>query len=612
MEYNLPITVLIDRLETDYFNDKWLQISNEATADTHKDLWVNNIVNASTEIFRYYILWFLSGEYCLLANNKRGQFDIGLLETALQKISNQIEVPDEESIQHELQNAFARNILYPLKHHVKRTLIYFERDLRSQVSLEHKKQLLRGDKIDENGQEIDEQVLAYSSTFRHVIYFTRIEHFTYHYSETIVRDLLLLGKEVGVLQIDDELKEAIGVKLNFLLRKLLYRIRSSNSDSDAGLVYSFDQEDDVELSVEKIPLSEKLDEWDKLINTHYGFIANFKFEQRKRVQAIYEKGELFYCYQDFHGLIKIFKDDTKSIEQTINLIDLFSQKESSSLQMDEYARKVTQSYLFNNKISLECENNRLTYDQCNDLYEMIRNHQNINNVRNYFPWEKLAQTISRKIDELLDNLIDKNKYNQFKVFLRLYAKTIDKLEETSKWSKSKSFLPIQMPFSECQSNYDVIVKSYPTTKLFFFSSFLLPLNYSDVSKSKEELRLRKLKYDTLDSVYDKLQHVVEDVNESSEKMRKQERRSVEILAIFSAVALFSVGSIQIFSQEAVTSDPHVYYRFIMAFGYSLCLFVLLIWIITRDNIKQVHIFHWIIVILVFISSCFAIGYFVGD
>src|SRR5690606_10611201 len=218
----------------------------------------------------------------------------------------------------------------------------------------------------------------------------------------------------------------------------------------------------------------------------------------------------------------------------------------------------------------------------------------------------------KQMDGLLNDLVDKSKYQRFKALLQLYSKALSKFEETLKWSRIKHFLPFQMPFSECQSEYQVEIKGYLVVKLFFFSSFLLPLNYSQVSKSKDELRLRKLKYDTLDSVYDKLQHVVEDVNESSEKMRKQERRSVEILAIFAAIALFSMGSIQIFSNQAVINDPHVYYRFIMAFGYSLSLFVLLIWIITRDDIKRVHIFHWIIVALVFVSSCIAIGYFVGD
>ncbi|MGK6350372.1 hypothetical protein [Parapedobacter sp. DT-150] len=614
MEYILPISTLITKLESDFFHENWLKVPSGISADTYKDVLVNNIINASTEIFKYYTLLILSGEYCRLSDKDNESLSIRDLEIFLEKVSSQIEIKENGEIQLELQSRFFDNILHPLKHTIKLHIDYLARDLRVQFDLEHKRQLFRGDKIGEKQHDTDQDVLAYSRAFEHTIYFTRIEHFRYHQNENVVKDLLFLEKEVSELLIKDEnLKSAILVKLNFLLKKILYRIKTTSADGAAELIYSFDQQADRELSVDGISIDESLTKWDGLIKTHYGFTSNFKSEQRKRVQSIYEKLQANYCYKDFHGLIKIYKDDTKNKEQTSNLLTEFSKKPVlSSLRLDEYARKVTYSYLFNNDVSLQCENSKITYQQCVDLYDGIRNHQNINNVRNYFPWEKLAKTIGIKIEALLNNLVDKEKYKQFKIFLALYSKTLGKFEETLKWSRFKSFLPIQMPFGECQSDYEITIDGYPKVKLFFFSSFLLPLNYGQTSRSKDELQLRKLKYDTLDSVYDKLQYVVEDVNESSAKMRNQERRSVEILAIFSAVALFSIGSIQIFSQKEVAYDPHVYYRFIMAFGYSLCLFVLLIWIITRDNIKQVHIFHWIIVILVFISSCFAIGYFIGD
>lgn len=613
MDRTLPISYLIHKLETDYFESNWLRSSDTRITEAQKTLWVNNIINASTEIFKYYILLFLSGEYCFLVENDKAESEIESLEKTLEKISDSIEVEDDQDIQLELQSRFADNILYPLINIIKPTIIYFIRDLSIQFEIEYKRNLFRGDRAENNQRDVDVQVLAYSNAFRHVLKLTNVEHMHYHQSESVVRHLLLLGKEIELFAIDEELKKPISVKVNFLLRKLLYRLRHSNSGNEAELIYSFDQQADEELSVHNIAIDDKLLEWDNLINTHYGFNLNYKTEQRKRAQSIYVKDESDYCYNDFHGLIKIYKDDTRNNEQTSNLLSVFKKRKPlSSTKIDQYAKKVTQAYLFNNNISLKCENKKLTFDECNSLYEEIRNQQNTDNLRNYFSWEKLAQTIGAKIDKLLDDLVDKEKYTQFKVLLELYSKAVGKFEETLKWSKNKSFLPIQMPFKECQSDYEIKISDSQTIRLFFFSSFLLPLDFNSIGKSGEMLRSRKLKYDTLSAVYDKLQHVVEDVNESSEKMRKQERRSVEILAIFAAVALFSMGSIQIFSNQAVASDPHVYYRFIMAFGYSLALFVLLIWIITRDDIKRVHVFHWIIVGLVFISSCIAIGYFVGD
>lgn len=604
MECNFPVSILIEKLKSDFFGEDWLSIPDHKDVTDYKDLWLNNIVKASTEIFKYYTLLLLSGEYCRLTDSSSEDLWTKALEAYLKTISSQIEIGQNEEIQLELQNWFWQNILFPLNRIIKRDIDYIARDLRVQFGLENKRQLIRADKKENILSDTDKEVIVCSNTFKYVVFLTRIEHFRYHQDESVIKELLILKEEINALDVsDDKLKQAILVKLHFLLRKILYRIESSSSENSAELVYSFGQQEDKGLSLDDVPPHEQLIGWDSLIKSHYGFNPTYKSEQRKRVQAIYEKGEADYCFKDFHGLIKIYKDDIKSSVDTADLLDKFNHlKISSTLSIDKYAKKITQSYLFNNHISLRCENPKITYDQSYDIYEETRNHQNFNNVRNYFPWEKLTFTIGKNIDSLSNDLVDKDNYRQFKVLLELYSKALAKFEETFKWSQIKRLLPFQMPFSECQSDYQIEVEGYPSVKLFFFSSFLLPLDYSQVLKSKDELRLRKLKYDTLDTVYDKLQHVVEDVNESSEKMRKQERRSVEILAIFAAVALFSMGSIQIFSNKTIINDPHVYYRFIMAFGYSLSLFVLLIWIITRDDIKRVHIFHWIIVALVFVSS----------
>ncbi|MGJ1518602.1 hypothetical protein ACR79N_26735 [Sphingobacterium siyangense] len=179
-------------------------------------------------------------------------------------------------------------------------------------------------------------------------------------------------------------------------------------------------------------------------------------------------------------------------------------------------------------------------DNYKDLITEVKNQQNKDGVRNYFPWFKLSQTLISKIDQLSENLVDSATYLSFKEYLQLFTNVVSKFEETYEWSYTKKLIPIQMPFNECQSDYIINADGYKAYKLFFFTAFFLPLDYEELNKSKNFLNLKKVKYETLSSVYDKLQYVVEDVKEASEKMRKQERRSIEILAIFSAVALFSV------------------------------------------------------------------------
>ncbi|TCK82912.1 hypothetical protein [Albibacterium bauzanense] len=611
MASDLPISTLIKILERDYFNENWISENNFEPES--KSLITNKIIKAATEILSYYILFFLSGEYCRLIEDKERNDYLGQLEKYLHEVANQIDIKTHPAESEELQLCFSINIIQLFNNYIKPPLVYLTRDLENQFSIDRKKKLVRAIKITTISKSFDEEVQDYLKGFDIILWSTNIEHFNYHLNPTVLRNFLLYQKESSELKIDEVLKKAIISKINFLLVKLLYRNITQNNEDEEVFFYSFNQEEDESLSIDNIELDKKLQNWSDVIDIHYNFHADYKNEQRKRVNLIYEKVRKNYTYGDYHALIKIYKDDYKNEEQIDNLFnDINEIKPVSSFE--KYAKKISTSYVFNNRISFLCgskngESGRSEYYR--ELFYTIKNHQNNNFIRNFFPWLKLGITLSKRIDKLSDNLLNEAMFREFKVLLGLLEDTVRKLEEAFQWSEYKKFIPFQMSFEECHSDYIIYDTKYGDFNLFIFSSYLLPLNYKNVRAKKDDLHLKKVKYDALVTVYEKLEKVVDKVNEESEKMRKHERRSVEILAIFSAVALFSIGSLQVFSQEPVYSDPHIYYRFILSYGYSLCLFVLLIWIITRDNILKVHWVHWIIISLIVISSFLVIGYVVN-
>ena len=611
MDRSLDASDLINCLKNKFFQTNWLQIPPaEAYFEEAKDMIVLDIISAANEILKYYHLLFLSGEYILL--NKSDE-EFAIIENYLIGKRSEIDNLRDENLKLELQSKFHDNIIYPFRMHIKPIIIYFLRDLNIQLNFEYKQGIFRGDKVANNSVDIDESVLGYISSFKRLITVIRYEHFRNYLDNELLRDLLVIRKESDYFSINESLKKAIYVKVSFLLKKILYRRKLSNVDATIPkYIYSFDQEDDAILSLEKIDIDSTLVEWDDLIKIHYGVIDNFKSEQRKRRREIEAKVHSEYNYKDYHGLIKIFKDDTKILNQAESLLELFDDRDNDDLKLNSYSRICTSAYLFNNCISLTCDKKSISSDEFRELLFAIKNRQNRDEVRNYFPWLKLAERMTIQIDKVSADLSDPNKYKIFKELLELFSKVVEKLEEAFNWSLYKKFIPIQMPNIECQSSYKISIEDFKPVNLFFFSSFVLPLDYNKITKDKNLVVSKKNSYKELLSVYDRLQDVFGEVADVSEKMRKQERRSIEILAIFSAVALFSVGSIQIFSVNSVNKDPHVYYKFIMSFGYSLSLFVLLIWIITRDNIKKIQGYHWIIVALFFIGTCISIGYFVGS
>lgn len=609
MNRSLDISHLITVLEDNFFKEGWLELPPiEAYFEEAKGFIVLDIISAANEILRYYHLLFLSGEYVLLSNYD----DIFVkLENYLKEKQDEIDNLENEHLKLELQSEFRENILSTIQLHIKPTVIYFLRDLKIQINFEYKQGIFRGDKVTGKNTYIDESIEAYIRSFKLLVRIVRYEHFRNLLdNELLLRDLLVIRKDLEYFSINSNLKKAMHAKVSFLLKKMLYRRKISNSKTlMPEYIYSFKQQEDTILNLQNINIDSSLNDWDNLIKVHYGVVEGFKVKQRKRRREIEVKEHSSYLYQDYHGLIKVFKDDTKTLSQAENLLSTFDEREKNDLDFNNYSRVCTSSYLFNNCISLKCENRNMGVEEFKQLFFEIKNRQNRDDVRNYFPWLKLGQRMSRQIDEISADLSEPKKFKLFKELVSLFSKVIDKIGETYNWSRYKSFIPMQLPFKECQSNYILEDKKFNSVKLFFFSAFVLPLDYNNVKDEKDLMISKKNSYNELIIVYDKLQYVIEEVGEVSEKMRKQERRSVEILAIFSAVALFSIGSIQIFSNAQVINDPNIYYKFILSFGYSLSLFVLLIWIITRDNIKKVQFYHWVIVILFFIVTCYVIGYF---
>ncbi len=585
-----------------YFGPNWYIVPSNSSEQDLKGVWVNKVIRTSTEILKFSILWLLSGEYVLINKsvNNSCKSAIDLLLKEVQKISNQFDNITDDNVKYEIQSSFKSNILHVINVHIKRRLVYFERDTKNQFQFADVNLIIRGD-LKEN-QEIDQDVRHYLRAFVTVFGLIKIEQELYDTTKETIKNLLIILNEINNTRIEEPLKKAIEVKVNFLLKKIMYRRNGENNDE---LLYSFLGSDDKKLSIDQLQIPNELESWESIIKVHYGLVNDYKIQQRNRLTECEINNNQF---KFFHAKIKILKDDKRDLVDAFLLLEDFKSLEDPIILLDDYASKVTQSYLFNNCISLKCEKDNLSISDLKDIYADIRNHQNSIRIKNYFPWQKLADTISNKMESLSDRLIDKEAYNEFKELLKLLDKIVEnKLEECWEWCKSKRFTPVQMPFNECLSEYKIKIDNYPEVKLFFFSSFILPINYQQDGKARIELKLTRTKFDALKAVYEKLQTVVEEVKYASEKMKKQERRSVEILAIFSAVALFSVGSIQIFSRDSIVQDPNVYYKFIIAFGYSLCLFVVLIWLITRDDIRKISKGHIIILLVLFIGGFFILG-----
>lgn len=613
MEPALSLKTLEEKLVERYFSDEWVTKFNvvDPPSPEVQPLLINTLSKIAIDIVDFFTLFLLSGEYCHL--------DFEKWDTDAQRFKRFIENQsfELESLQaihgdfaYKAQDYFISNIIKPFDDLINPFFSYLYKDLETQLTFKEVGTTFRLEKV-VNLNQWDGGIRPYFAVFRIASFIVDLEHFKYSFSERILADLILSSKELEDISINNFNIDALKCKINFLVRKLIYRAESQKKKEKFS--YSYSHTEDKILSIENNTLTSSLGKWDNVIQVHYGFTHNYKNEQRKRARLLQDNGApVDYTY--FHAIIKIYKDDSQSIEQIKNLLQQYKDySHPNTLSFDRFAKAITYNYLFNNQISLKIEkediNNPQTRENFKSYFFDIKNFQNQTFVYNYFPWEKLCQILSDKIDYLSNDLLNEKKFQLFEALTEVFSDTLKKFEEAFWWSKRKNLLHFQLNFSDCKSDYVLESNGYGNFNLFFFSSFVIPIDYVSEQKNLSDLQLKKIKFETLSTTYKKLKTVVEEVNDTSDRLRNSERRSIEILAIFSAISLFSVGSIQILTNEAVGRDPLLFYKIVMSFGYCLLLFVLAIWIITRNNLKEIHWYHWLLMTILIATSGVVIGNF---
>jgi hypothetical protein len=243
--------------------------------------------------------------------------------------------------------------------------------------------------------QVDDTIKQYFTLFQVASFITDLEHFKYSFSESNLAGLILSLKRLDDISVDSYNLAALICKINFLVRKLIYR--SKSQEKKERFSYSYSHTEDKLLSVENNLLSPSLEKWDKVIGVHYGFVNDFKYEQRKRARQLQEDGQpTDYTY--FHAVVKIYKDDSRSLEQIQNLLQSFENfTHPNLLSFDKFAKAITHNYLFNNHISLKIEKEDIKTQQIRENFEShflaIKNFQNQTFVQNYFPWEKLCEVL---------------------------------------------------------------------------------------------------------------------------------------------------------------------------------------------------------------------------
>jgi hypothetical protein len=123
------------------------------------------------------------------------------------------------------------------------------------------------------------------------------------------------------------------------------------------------------------------------------------------------------------------------------------------------------------------------------------------------------------------------------------------------------------------------------------------MDYSYWYKIAENLRTELLKIKALFELHVSLKKDVSEIYTIKEKLAESDKRHIEILSIFAAIVMFVSNEVQMFSNLKNVKDAVIFTLF---FAFSLGLFVMLIWFVTRPttvNLKKLPLTHRLLIIL---------------
>jgi hypothetical protein len=536
-------------------------------------------------------LFILSGEYVDLEITTRLTNHI---ESAL---NNLISSADEET--EETQDSIMNGFLQPINHAVD-GIFEIVRELNRKINGDKRTILLEG------GKELKMR----SDLFRisHHVRFFRM-----NCKVAIIDHSLSIDKKgkhlnnliISIIELEEFFggyifKEILLDKCKFLGAKIYRRI---NKDEKSYL-YTFNLKDKEIASFEdEVPIFRKFVDCYK---SHY--LGENEKARKANIRAIYEEAKISgYDLQKFHSLIKSYKDDTESIQQINNLINQFEtdfkniEQNLQIIAYDKMAWATCKNYIYNNKLSFFLQSPQFSLADCEASLNQIINIQNDTHINNYFPFlrflrkinEELSETINgKKNDSIKDDIATMEKY------IAVYERYISKLYLSFEWCQDNNFQSFALSKDLCLVAYQN--NSIGSINLFAASSFVLPQNYTEISNEIDRIKSSFEEVKAHIPLFKRILSEEEEIRKIRDEVAKKERNQTEILGIFSAVVLFAAGGISIF-KEAPSIEKAA--KFSLIFSYSLSLFIILIWLITRDNngFRPSRIHYWVIIIFIVVT-----------
>ena len=398
--------------------------------------------------------------------------------------------------------------------------------------------------------------------------------YCFSYNEHFIKNVLIIKEcllELSGLDSDSSfIRDATVRKLDFLL----YKLSRFSKNGKITYNYNFRHVDFHPIEVEKGCYGEMIEHFCDYLEPNTitsDKVLEWQSKSHDEDVSLWSFTMLMRYYA------KVFRNNSQ-IDTLLKLNDIqfCDTLPTETNIVNAYADKSARNYMYNSRFSFRCQCLKdYTLQQMRTDLDEIEAIQNETLIINYHPYQKAFEFSLQKTLEHMRNGETKSIIEDDVKYLQYYY---EKFKKSLEWCKKYQPYTMQLRF-----NFSTIVdvqkdaegRITQSINVFCPSSFMRPLRFSYLEEKKVEFetKLYMLRNDL--EYYDERSQIKAMKHEMETKMEEANKKAFEQMSFFSAVVIFLVGLITIFTGNDAKIPFTDKFQYVIILGVLLLLFVCL-------------------------------------
>lgn len=446
----------------------------------------------------------------------------------------------------------------------------------------------------------DDNILAFNATRNKTINEHRLYDFFSRYvtkciiidfqlanysSEKILFSLInteLFVSESKKTILNNQYKDSIEKIYNLILSKLKFFFKKKESKS-----LSYSKDGNIEIATpSNFTIYKELENYLKYLYNKDSFYPDSLEQLLKQIKEAPQNNvtSIIRVMRHISNPINKVPDAEKKMDEIIKLYSNNLKDIDGNSEYDNFALDSIQSFLLNCKFSWISKQPHKTIKDIDKAFKAVltNNQDNSNKIKNFHPYEKIIEFYIDYIEKQFNTNIwntDNEYIEDINSQIRSLKNYYNDFCESIDWCDNRKFFPFFLPYSEALDTINDL-------EVFTPSTFARPIDYKKLSQKKDEFKSKLQEIDIRFTFKKENLKLNKDKDEIKKKISFYEKRTYEILAIFTTIITFLFTTVNVFAQNSSLNIFQLISN-TMGLGFILLLFCGIILLTTTKFIYDI-------------------------